>query len=428
MEWTRRHYGKACTIRLPSFTLVLISDPEAIRGIFAAKPDDMHAGSFNRILRPLVGDSSVLLLDGAPHMRRRKLLLPPFHGERMRVYGETMAEITQRVVASWPTDTAFALHPHTQEITLQVILRSVFGAQEGAQLDALRQQIKALLSVTEHGGAFVPLLYLALHPEAEAKRPWKWLLRNRDRTDTMLHEQIAARRAEAARGERKDVLSLLLCARDEAGEGLCDREVRDELMTALAAGHETTATALAWAVERILAHPSVYRRLTDEVRAQGRDPDPEWLATLPYLDATLKETLRLRPVIPLVGRVLRKPHRLAGYDLPSDTAVGASIYLAQRDPDVYLLPEAFRPERFLNGAPDAGAYLPFGGGIRRCIGMSFALYEMKIVLGTMLARCDLELAQDGPSRIVRRAITFYPQGGTRIRARPRGDSASKIAS
>jgi cytochrome P450 len=417
MDYCRKHYGSAFTLELPPFRLVLISDPEAIRTIFAAKSDDMHAGQFNRILRVLVGDSSVLLLDGPEHMRHRKLLMPSFHGERMRFYGDTMAEITRRTIAQWPHGTPFALHTHTQEITLQIILRTVFGADEGAQLHELRDQIKRLLAPAESKLSFVPLIWLSEHAAAEKQLPWRWLLRRRDRVDELLYRQIAARRRDPASAERKDVLAMLLQARDEDGAGMTDRELRDELVTALAAGHETTATSLAWAFERILSHPEVHAKLQAEVRALGPEPDPERVAALPYLDATIKEVLRLRPVIPVVGRVLQKPYTLAGQALPAGTSVGACIYLAQRDPAVYPEPEAFKPERFLGVQPDPASWLPFGGGIRRCVGAAFAQYEMKIVMATILATCELELAQTSPAKVTRRAITFWPAGGTRIRVR-----------
>jgi cytochrome P450 len=282
-----------------------------------------------------------------------------------------------------------------------------------------------MLRTAENRLALLPILYMSEHPEVESRMPWKWMLQQRNRTDALLYEQIRARRAVGP-GDRTDVLAMLLQARDEVGDGLSDEELRDELMTALAAGHETTATGLAWAFERILLHPEVYERLRAEV--QGQD-DPEKLAALPYLDATIKEVLRLRPVVPLVGRVLQKPYTLCGYDLPTGTSVAASIWLTQRNPDVYPDPDAFRPERFLGVQPDPVTWLPFGGGIRRCVGVAFALYEMKIVLGTILASCDLELAQKRPARVTRRAITFWPQGGTRVRLlgrraeRRRADSA-----
>jgi cytochrome P450 len=417
MEYAHLLYGKMFRVKLPSFDLALTADRDAIRTIFAAKPDEMHAGRFNRILRSLVGDSSVLLLDGGEHMHRRKLLLPSFHGERMRFYGNTMAEITRTIMATWREGEAFALHKHTQEITLQIILRTVFGA-DSASLDDLNLRIKRMMSRNDKPMSLVPLLYLANHPERQQQVPWRWLLKQREHTDELLYALIRNARADSSSQDaRKDVLAMLLKARDENGEGLDDKDLRDELMTALAAGHETTATSLAWAVERLLANPAAYHNVRDEVRALGPDPDPERLVALPYFDALIKEVLRMRPVLPLVGRVLMKPYTLAGYDLPAGTSVGACIYLAQRNPDVYPEPEAFRPERFLKGSPDPSAWFPFGGGLRRCIGASFALYEMKIVLGTMLAQCDFELAQPSPVRIVRRAITFSPEGGTRVRVR-----------
>lgn len=417
MQFCRKRYGTTFEIRLPPFRLVMLGDPESIRTIFAAKGEDMHAGEVNRILRVLVGDSSVLLLDGSEHMRHRKLLLPSFHGERMRYYGATMAEITRDALRNWPEGETFALHPHAQEITLQVILRTVFGADEGAEAIELGAQIKRMLSAAENRLALLPMLFLSANPALEHKQPWKWMLRERDCTDALLFRMIAARRTEA-QGERKDVLAMLMAAHDEEGQGLTDRELRDELMTALAAGHETTATALAWAFERILSHPEVYRRLREEIQgAGGVAADPEKLAVLPYLDATVKEVMRLRPVIPIVGRVLKKPYHLGGHALATGTTVAPCIYLAHRNPDVYPEPEAFRPERFIGVQPDPASWLPFGGGIRRCIGAQFALYEMKIVLGTMLAACEFELAQPTPARTVRRAITFWPEGGARVRIR-----------
>lgn len=222
---------------------------------------------------------------------------------------------------------------------------------------------------------------------------------------------------------------MMLQARDDTGAGMTDPELRDELMTALAAGHETTATSLAWAFERLLSHPEVLVRLQDELqRAGGAEASPEALAALPYLDATVKEVMRLRPVIPLVGRVLQKPFRLGGYDLPAGTTVAANIFLAHRNPDVYPEPELFRPERWLGVQPDPASWLPFGGGLRRCIGAAFALYEMKIVLATILSSCEFELAQRTPARIMRRAITFWPEGGTRVRLKRRlGPTASVAA-
>lgn len=420
MQLWSHHYGSAFRLRLMPLTFNLFSDPDSIRSIFAAKQDEMHAGKVNRLLRAVVGDSSVLLLDGAEHMRHRKLLLPSFHGERMRLYGETMAEITRRVLCDFPGDAPFALHPHMQEITLQVILRTVFGADEGAEADGLRTQIRRLLRAGDYRVAFPIMVYLAAHPEAEARAPWRQLLRQRDRTDALLYAMIAARRGDPAAAQRKDVLAMLMQARDEAGEPMHDRELRDELMTALVAGHETTATALAWAFERLLSHPDALSRLQDELGgAGGVAATPEQLAALPYLDATVKEVLRQRPIVIVVGRVLQEPSALGGYELQTGEAVGACIYLAHHNPDIYPQPEQFRPERFLDRPVDPVHWLPFGGGIRRCIGAQFALYELKIVLGTLLAHCDLELAQRAPIQAVRRAVTLAPEHGTVVRLKRR---------
>src|ERR1700712_3287030 len=243
MDVWKRVYGDAYRLKLLPFTLNMFSDPASIRSIFAAKQDEMHAGAINRVLRVLVGDSSTLLLDGQEHMRHRKLLLPAFHGERMRVYGETMAEVTRQTINVLKPDESFAIHQHTQEITLQIILRTVFGADEGSELDSLRLQIKRVLARAEYKIAFALMLYLSARPELESELPWQLLLRDRDRTDAMLYDIIASRRKDAS--ARKDVLAMLMQARDERGEPLTDLELRDELMTALAAGHETTATALA---------------------------------------------------------------------------------------------------------------------------------------------------------------------------------------
>jgi cytochrome P450 len=416
MDFWSRQYGSAFRLELLPFTINMFSDADAIRTIFSAKGDEMHAGYVNRVLRVLVGDSSVLLLDGPEHMRQRKLLLPSFHGERMRWYGEIMAEITRAAIAKFPTGSVFSLHPHTQQITLQIILRTVFGADEGAELTGLQRQIERLLSVAEHRLAFATMIYLSRRPELEQREPFRWLLRNRDRTDEMLYRQIAARRADPRAGERHDVLAMLMKARDEDGEPMTDRELRDELMTALAAGHETTATSLAWAVERIASNPHVLARLQAELQAAGGvNASPERIAGLPYLDATIKEVMRVRPVVPAIGRKLVEPAEIGGYSMPAGTIVGACIYLAHRDPKNYPNPEEFRPERFLGTPTDPVTWLPFGGGIRRCIGAQFATYELKIVLGVLLAHCDFELAQKSPVRAVRRAVTLVPEHGTRVR-------------
>ena len=421
MQYCRRKYGPVFTVRLPPRDIVFFTEPAAIKQIFAARGDELHAGKFNHILGPIVGKSSVLLLDEEEHMRERKLLLPSFHGERMRLYAAEMQSIADRDIATWPSGVPFSLHPHMQGITLDIILRTVFGAEEGRELDELREQLKKMLGRGELPISVPVLSMLSARPERQGKLPWKLLLVDRDRADVLIYKQIAARRADPAAKKRTDVLAMLLEARDANGEPMTDSELRDELVTALAAGHETTATALCWAFERILSDRRVYDRLVAEIDgvSGGGAPKPEQVVRLEYLDAVLRETLRLRPIIPLVGRVLTKPMTIGGVPLDAGTAVAACIYLAHRNPDVYRDPDEFLPERFLGAKEDPNTWLPFGGGIRRCIGAAFAMYEMKIVTATILASRKLLLAQTPPARIVRRAITFSPEHGTRVIAEPR---------
>ncbi len=421
MNWCHKHWGDVIRLKLQPMDVVLVSDPDTIRRVFTGDADEFRAGEVNVILEPLVGSHSVLLLDGAEHMRHRKLLLPAFHGERMRLYAQTMQEITERTVGEWGDGETIALHPHMQSITLEVILRTVFGVDEGAGLVELRDQLRRVLGVVDSPASsflLVPAFRRKLGPWA----PWDRFVAELERANALIYREIARRRASSASSaERSDMLSMLLEARDEAGAPLSDVELRDELVTALVAGHETTATALSWAFERILATPEVYARVREELSAVlgGGPLLAEHLGRLEYLDATIKEVLRLRPVIPMVGRKLHAPLRIGEWEIPPGFAVAPSIYLTHRRPDVYPDPEAFRPERFLGKRPDPYSWLPFGGGVRRCLGMAFALYEMKVVMATVLARVSLELAQPAPIRTVRRAITFSPEGGTRVRTRRR---------
>lgn len=426
MRFWRRRYGAAYRLKLMALDVCVFSDPEAIRTIFSAKGDEMWAGETNRILRALVGERSVLLLDGREHSRHRKLLMPQFHGDRMRFYGQTMAAITRQVCASFEPNKTYEIHAATQEITLQIILRTVFGADEGAEMRELHGQIKRMLAVAESKLAFPLLVFLAQRPELESHPLVRPLMNNRNLTDEMLYAIIQKRRIDPQAAERTDVLAMLMQARDEAGQPLSDKELRDELMTALAAGHETTATALAWAFERILQHPHVYERLRAELQAAGGfEAAPDELSALPYLDATIKEVMRQRPVLPLVARMLKKDASIGGYQLKAGTAVGACIYLAQHNPEVYPEPQRFKPERFLGKQPDPASWLPFGGGIRRCIGAQFATYEMKIVLATMLNHYEFQLAQKTPVRTVRRAITLFPQHGIQVTCTPVAQTPSK---
>ncbi|MBS1870228.1 MAG: cytochrome P450 [Actinobacteria bacterium] len=414
LEACRDRYGPVFTIRLNTGrTVVIAGDPAIAKEVFQGSADDLYAGAGNVVLKPILGARSVLLLDGPEHLRQRRLMLPPFHGERMRAYGETMREVAERHVARWPVGRAFAVHPTMQAITLEIILRTVFGVQERADVERLAEPMKRLLNSTDQ-----PLRLLSLQftssANAKPRSPWGRVYALMAPVDALIHEQIAARRADAE--PRDDILSLLLAARDEDGNALTDAELRDELMTLLLAGHETTATALAWTVERLVRTPRVLTRLREEVESgEGTD----------YLDATIKEALRLRPVVPGVIRQLQRPLRIGGMELPAGVHVSPSIYLIHRRADVYPEPYAFRPERFLGeDAPGTYEWLPFGGGIRRCLGASFALYEMRIVLETVLRRAELETTDAASEPVKRRFVTYTPRDGGRVRVTRLAPAAS----
>jgi cytochrome P450 len=404
LEGLHRRYGDPFTMRaISDRTIVFTTDPEEIKRIFTGDPDLLHAGEGNSVLGPLLGSYSVLLLDGPDHMRQRKLLLPPFHGERMAAYAEVMRQAAEREVARWPVGEPFAVLPHTQAVTLEVIMRAVFGIDDSARLDALRAALRQVLEVATTRRR---MLALALSMRGNGDRgAWARFRAASAAADAILYEEIRERRAAPPSG-RDDVLSLLLQARHEDGSPMSDEELRDELMTLLVAGHETTATALAWALERLVRHPAVLERLVAEVREQGTEGE--------YLDAVVKETLRLRPVVPAVIRRLTGPMELGGYELPTGTFVSPSIYLTHRRPDVYPDPEAFRPERFLERPAGTYTWIPFGGGVRRCLGASFALFEMKVVLATVLERVQLRTLDARDEPITRRAITFAPRHEGRI--------------
>ncbi len=419
LGWCHERYGDLFTLDTILFGVeVVVCHPEDVRRVFTGDPDVLRAGEANTLLEALVGKRSVLLLDGAEHLRQRRLLMPPFHGERMVAYARTMQETTERVIAGWPRGEVMPLHPSMQQITLEIILRTIFGAEEAGELGELREALAGLLDRISTG---LSSLFLApsLRFDLLGLSPWERYKRDRAYTDGLIYRKIAKRRTELLRGERRDdVLSMLICARDEDGQPLTDEELRDELMTLLVAGHETTATMLCWAFELVLADPRVLERLLAELDGVTREdgvPSPAELAKIPYLDAVIKEVLRLRPVIPAVGRVLKEPMELRGRRLPEGTLLAPSIYLVHHRADLYPEPHAFRPERFLEKKADPYAFFPFGGGIRRCLGMAFALFEMKIVLGTIFSRLTLAKARAEPAAVRVRTFTLAPDRGVLVR-------------
>jgi cytochrome P450 len=397
-----RRYGDCFSSTFPVFgRVVYVADPASVKELFGSDPEVFHAGEANsRPLGPVLGSYSLLTLDEDEHMRQRKLLLPPFHGERMRVYGGLMAEAAERDLETWPLGDPFALRPHMQAVTLRVILRAVFGLREESHIETFGQAITRL---AEASG--LVLWAPPLRRDLGRWSPWARFKRSRAAVDELVYAEIASRRAEPDAAERDDVLSLLLQARHEDGSPMSDRELRDELLTLVTAGHETTATALSWAFERLVRHPRVLERLTDEVRAGESDE---------YLDATVKETLRSRSVVSDIARKLTRDAEVCGYRIPKGTLVLAAIAALHQRPDLYPEPDAFRPERFLDGQPDHYGWIPFGGGVRRCIGASFAQFEMKVVLRTILSRASLRAVETAPERPRIRHVTVVPARGARV--------------
>jgi cytochrome P450 len=400
MERCRARYGRRFTIRLPAQPpFVMISAPEHLRELFKAAPDVLHPGEGARILEPIVGRHSAILLDEHAHLEQRKLLLPAFHGDKMQRLAGLMEELAEREAASWPTGRPFELHPRFQALTLEIILRAVFGLEAGERLDALRECLTEILDF----GTSPASVNVRLQRRFGGFGPYARFTRGRDRSDALVCEQIDERHRSGER--RDDVLSMLLEARHEDGSEMSREEIRDELMTALVAGHETTASELAWAFERLAREPRVLRRLHSEIDDGNGDA---------YLTATIQEVLRRRPVLPQAApRLVKKPVEIGGWRFEPGVVLAASAWLVHHDPDIYPDPFDFRPERFLEEPPGTYTWIPFGGGRRRCLGASFAMLEMKVALRAALRRYTIEPASE-LERTRRRAITISPRRGARV--------------
>ncbi len=372
-----------------------IAERELVEQVFKWKPAEYNVGEPRRVMEPVTGPASILLLDGERHMRMRKLMLPPFHGEAIAHYAELIEQVTNREIDTWRQGDVVRTRLVAQRITMEVIIRAVFGITDPARIAELQRVLPRLSSPN-------PLLLL-VQKDLGPRSPWGRFIRRRDAVDRLLYEEIARRRDDPDAGTRKDILTLLLAARDEAGDPLTDRELRDELITLLLAGHETTATSIGWAFERLLRTPVALERLTAEVET-GESED--------YLDAVIKETLRVRPVVPEVFRSPTEPTELGGYLFAPGAHVAASILLVQFDPEVYPPdPQAFRPERFLDGAPEPYTWIPFGGGVRRCLGAAFATLEMKVVISTILSRTRVRAARSKSETARFRGVTLLPSRG-----------------
>jgi cytochrome P450 len=400
----RRRYGKVFTIRAAMTPpMVYLADPAEIKKVFAGDPSVFHAGEANAILGGLLGDSSVLVIDDDAHRERRRLMLPPFHRDAVAKQVELMAEIAAANIDGWPVGQPFAVAPKASEITLEVILRTVIGASDSSRLAALRAVMPKLLNVNQWTS------FALAWPALLHRRPWRALLERIQEADRLLYAEIAERRADPNVDERTDALAMLVRATDEDGRTLSDRELRDQLMTLLVAGHDTTATALSWALERLTRHPEILEKAV----AAADTGDDE------YLDAVAKETLRIRPVVPDVGRVLTKPVELAGYRLPAGVMVVPAIGLVHSDPELYVAADRFDPDRMVGATLSPTTWFPFGGGNRRCLGATFALVEMRIVLREILRRVELATTTEpGETQRVKHVI-FVPRDGGRIRVRAR---------
>ena len=402
MQECRERYGDSFSVKFLSFErpMVMISDPAAIKALYTERSHGLPPGR-EVVLAPVVGPRSVLVIEGADHLAHRKLMLPAFHGERMRSYEPIVSEIVDAEIDSWPLGEQFAIHPQMQAVTLEVILRVVFGVAEGPRLERLRVVLTKLLEET--ASPFTQLIGLASR-RFGGTGPWAKFENQLKAVDELLFAEISERRATGDFEERDDILSVLMQARFEDGEAMSDADLRDQLMTLLLAGHETTATALAWTFDLLLRHPRELQRLCNSLEA-GEDD---------YMRATITESLRLRPVVPLAGRRLAKDLVADGLTLPAGTDVTPAIWLAHTRADVYPEPFAFRPERFLEDGPETYAWVPFGGGVRRCLGAAFAEFEMRIVLREVLSRCELRKARPTPEKIGRRNITLSPKQGTPV--------------
>ncbi|HWH20405.1 MAG TPA: cytochrome P450 [Solirubrobacterales bacterium] len=397
----RAEIGDAFSVTFTGFErpMVLISDPDAVRALYTERRNGLPPGrSFQ--LEPILGPRSVLLLTGDEHIARRRLMLPPFHGERMRSYEGIVEEIVSAEIDSWPLGREFPIHARMQAVTLEVILRAVFGVAEGPRLDRLRGMLGNLL--VETGSP--TMILRALIARRRGQDPLGSVRPRLDQVDEALFAEMADHRLRPDLEQRDDILSMLMTATFEDGTSMDDKELRDQLMTLLLAGHETTATALAWTFDLLLRHPVELGLLRGSLE-NGEDA---------YLKATISESLRLRPVVPLAGRRLAEDLVTDDLELPAGTDVTAAIWLTHTDPKLYPDPFAFRPERFLEAAPETYGWIPFGGGVRRCLGAAFAEFEMRIALREILLRCELRKADPRPERTGRRNITFSPRAGTPV--------------
>lgn len=415
LERYRQQFGDTFTMQLGNMgTYVVTGNPQTIQEIFS-QSTKFDVGRGNQLAAPLIGQNSLMLMDGDRHRRERKLLMPPFHGERLQTYAQQICLITEQFAQQWPVDHPFIARTAMQKISLEVILQVVFGLSQGDRYQQLKPLLADWLNMTDSPLRSTLLFLKVLQKDWGPWSPWGKMKRRQCRVHELLQAEIDERRTQN-RETGTDVLSLMMAARDEQGQPMSDPELRDELLTILFAGHETTATTLAWALYQIHQQPHVREKLLHELDSSGEDLQPLEMSQLPYLSAVCQETLRMYPVLPVIfPRITKAPTEIAGHIFPAETTLMPSIYLVHYREDLYPAPHQFKPERFFEREYSPAEYLPFGGGNRRCLGYALALLEMKLVLATILSQYQLAVAEDKPVKLQRRGFTLAPAGGIKMR-------------
>lgn len=418
MESAVQQYPDLFTADIIGFgdTFIFVHHPEALQEILTHDNRKFIApGGENKILQPLLGEYSLILIEGKAHRQQRQLMMPSLHGASLQTYGQTICNITQTLFDQLSPDQPFLARRVMQELTLEVIIQVVFGLSEGSRYQQMKHYLSALTEVFRSPITASLLYFPVLQKDLGAWSPWGHFLRLRQQTDALLMAEIADRRAHP-NPDRTDILSLLMSAQDETGQGLSDQELRDELMTLLLAGHETTASAIAWGLYWIHRTPNVREKLLHELQSLGESPDPMEIARLPYLNAVCSETFRITPVAMLTfPRVVQEPVKLLDYSLIVGTILVGCIYLLHQRPDLYPEPKQFRPERFLERQFSPYEFMPFGGGVRRCVGDALAMLEAKLVVATIISHYRLELVDSEPEYPRRRGVTLAPARGVKMR-------------
>ncbi len=414
LETCAQRYGDPFTVRvlgLNSPPVVFFSNPQAIQELFTVPSKQFDFSKATHVFQPLMGKQSVILQEGRSHQRQRQMLMPPFHGDRMRAYGQEICDITEQVITQWTPGSTLSTHHYMPEITLQIILRVVFGLDPGPRFQQLKQLLSSLLEDVTTPLYSSLFFFPPLQQDLGAWSPWGHFLRRRQHIDDLIYAEISQRRLQLD-SSRTDILTLLMSAHDDNGQQLTDIELRDQLVSLLLLGYETTAAALAWAFYLIHSSPEVLQKLRAELDTLPCAPEPEVITQLPYLTAVCQETLRIYPIgLICVPRMVKEPMQVGGYEFDIGTILVPCIYLAHRRPEVYAEPELFKPERFVEQKFSAYEFLPFGGGSRGCIGTAFSMYEMKLILATVLSHFQLALADRRPAQPVRRGITIVPSSG-----------------